>query len=256
MKRKSYAIVAIIITAVAVVALAGSLVYYYGIITAQKENPTDRQENIPTIIIPPGITDPQNIKDGKIQLQPKIIKVVIGENNTVQWKNNDSRLHRIEPDPSRDSSFNANAIAPSNSLKFTFAKPGVYTYSVGPGQVGRVIVVGKGGTSANYSSPEPIYVIEIPGASRMALNSSSDKLYVTSPGSIYTISTLTNVIERNSTIEKNSYKMAFDNATNNIYLINGESGYLYTIDGESGSTVSKIHLAGTNPIDVAANANT
>ncbi|MEP0825938.1 MAG: hypothetical protein HRF40_10665 [Nitrososphaera sp.] len=262
MKRKSYTVISIIIAAI----IAGSLAYYGSFLLKSSVNP----QKIPIVIIPLGITDPQNIKDGKIQPLPQVIKVVVGENNTIQWKNNDTVYHWIEPDPSNDPSFDAissgnsgekmttskNAIAPNDSLKFTFTKPGIYVYSVGPGLVGKVIVLEKGETSAKYSSPKPIHTAEVPGASRMTLNSQGNKLYVTSPSSIYIISTLTDILERNATIEKYSYKMAFDNATNNIYLINGESGALYFVNGNSGTVTDQIQLKDTNPVDVAVNYKT
>lgn len=56
---------------------------------------------------------------------PSIVTVVIGENNTVTWTNNDAAPHTVTAD---DGSFSSGNLNSGDSYTLTFDKPGTYTY--------------------------------------------------------------------------------------------------------------------------------
>ncbi len=56
---------------------------------------------------------------------PDFITVVIGVNNTVVWKNNDTSIHSVT---ARDNSFNDATMHPGDIFIHTFTTPGKYEY--------------------------------------------------------------------------------------------------------------------------------
>ena len=56
---------------------------------------------------------------------PSIIKVVIGVNNTVTWRNVDTAPHTVTD---VNGSFDSGNIAPGQTWSYTFNKPGTYMY--------------------------------------------------------------------------------------------------------------------------------
>ena len=56
---------------------------------------------------------------------PDTITVIIGQNNTVFWTNNDASVHTATSD---SGAFDSGNIDPSTSFQYTFTTPGTYTY--------------------------------------------------------------------------------------------------------------------------------
>lgn len=120
--------------------------------------------NVSVIRIPQGINDPNRIHYGKVHLQPQILYVVVNQNSTVRWINEDFAYQWIEaaqnstdpgfrnavgvPDSplgtviasgSMEYDDSPNVLAPGEYFEYTFTKPGEYAYFTG-GESGKVIV--------------------------------------------------------------------------------------------------------------------
>jgi plastocyanin len=80
---------------------------------------------------------------GSLAYDPDVIKVVIGVNNTVVWRNNDNVVHTATG--TNFTGFTTGNIKPGNSSSFTFNTAGTYPYHCiyHPGMVGTVIVKGS-----------------------------------------------------------------------------------------------------------------
>ena len=79
------------------------------------------QDKIVNVIIPSGISDSE-----KMDLDPSIVTIVIGHNNTVRWINQDastSTLYSEEP------KWTTGIIEPGETATLTFNEPGVYEYN-------------------------------------------------------------------------------------------------------------------------------
>jgi len=77
-------------------------------------------QDIVDVVIPLGISDSE-----KLNLDPEIVTVVIGKNNTVRWINQDdfpSTLYSDEP------AWTTGIIEPGRNATTTFNEPGVYEY--------------------------------------------------------------------------------------------------------------------------------
>lgn len=76
-----------------------------------------------------------NIKD--MAYSPKQLQTAVG--TEVRWANNDSTVHQVAAD---DGSFNSGALQPNRVFRFTFSKPGTYTYydPIYPSMKGQIVV--------------------------------------------------------------------------------------------------------------------
>ncbi len=72
-----------------------------------------------TVIMPAGVGN--NLK---LSFEPRVITVVIGQNNTVTFKNEDTVEHSVT---ANDGSF-SQVITPGQSWTYTFTTPGDYAY--------------------------------------------------------------------------------------------------------------------------------
>jgi plastocyanin len=79
------------------------------------------------IIILPGSGNPTGAAD-QITFSSQNVTVIIGQNNTVQWTNQDSADHTVTNDPGDSITFNSGAIAPGAKYEYVFTTPGVYPY--------------------------------------------------------------------------------------------------------------------------------
>lgn len=106
---------------------------------------TTTSKSISEVIIP---KNESLYPQGKIGFHPSVIKVVIGENNTVRWINQDITIASIEADDNnKDVGFynltkGFLIMAPEATFEYTFTRAGEYGYhSSHTGQHGTVIVV-------------------------------------------------------------------------------------------------------------------
>ena len=72
------------------------------------------------VLIPKGISNYE-----KLDLDPSIITVVIGQNNTIRWTNQDGSSATLF---NEDPAWTTGIIEPGNSVTLTFNDPGVYDY--------------------------------------------------------------------------------------------------------------------------------
>jgi len=77
--------------------------------------------------------------DPRVGFEPAMINVVIGVNNTVTWKNEDTTWHTAH---SNVPEFYSNLIAPGGNYTHTFQSPGIFPYHCDPHpwMTGRIIV--------------------------------------------------------------------------------------------------------------------
>ena len=83
------------------------------------------------------------IADNPEPITPKTIHVVLGENNTVTWINNDDTTHSINPDHVNEFfQGSMEVMKPRDHFTHTFIKEGIYNYHdmPGPWRTGTVIV--------------------------------------------------------------------------------------------------------------------
>jgi plastocyanin len=87
------------------------------------------------VVIQPGASINANLG-----FEPSTITVVIGVNNTVIWKNEDSDWHDVHSDTGL---FYSGIIQPGTSWTYTFTTPGTYPYVCDPHpwMTGTVIVI-------------------------------------------------------------------------------------------------------------------
>jgi len=64
----------------------------------------------------------------QITFSPQNVTVIIGQNNTVQWTNNDVTIHSVTSRPGDPTSFNSGPISPGGKYEYSFTVPGVYNY--------------------------------------------------------------------------------------------------------------------------------
>ena len=98
-----------------------------GIVGYSALNPVSIPRNTPTqvtvTIVAGAGTNPQ------LGFDPALIKIVIGVNNTVTWKNEDSTWHTAH---SNIPEFYSGLIQPGTSFTHTFTTPGVFPYHCDP----------------------------------------------------------------------------------------------------------------------------
>jgi plastocyanin len=80
--------------------------------------------NSAVVIIQPGAS-----VNASLGFEPTMITVVIGVNNTVIWKNEDSDWHDVH---SETGLFYSGIIQPGASWTYTFTSPGIYPYVCDP----------------------------------------------------------------------------------------------------------------------------
>ena len=80
--------------------------------------------SVVVVVIQPGAS-----VNASLGFQPAVITVVIGVNNTVIWKNEDSDLHDVHSDTGM---FYSGMIQPGASWTYTFTTPGTYPYHCDP----------------------------------------------------------------------------------------------------------------------------
>lgn len=228
------------------------------------------KSGISTVTIPFGMNDPYNPRVNETHLDPQYITVVVGENNTVRWVNKSVAKQWIVPQTMDDLAFyliaphdmaivsggpTTNLVPDDGSFEFTFTKPGVYPYTIGD-QSGVVKVLSADGRIPAQIVDKPLYTIRIPYVARMM--TSAGKIYATTGNYLYIIDSRTNAILTNVT-SYGSFRMALDPATDKIYLINDETGDLYTLDGGTGGLVHSMNLgrpgAEINLLDVEVDGN-
>ena len=93
------------------------------------------QQNSSVVIIQSGAS-----VNASLGFEPSTITVMIGVNNTVTWKNEDSDWHDVHSDTGL---FYSGMIPPGASWTFTFTTPGTYPYLCDPHpwMTGTVIVI-------------------------------------------------------------------------------------------------------------------
>ena len=93
---------------------------------------TDR---VVDVLIPKGISDYE-----KLDLEPSVVTVVIGKNNTVRWTNHDESPSTLF---NEDQAWTTGIIEPGKSAVLTFNDPGVYEYHgyYHPWKTGTIIVL-------------------------------------------------------------------------------------------------------------------
>jgi len=119
-KRKGRKPLIIGLVLIAVMAL-GFVLLYGGQLPI---NPTSPNIVEVVVIIPPGAGD-----NPKIGFEPAVMTIVIGINNTVVWKNEDSDWHTAH---SNIPEFYSGIIQPGASFTHTFARSGIYPYHCDP----------------------------------------------------------------------------------------------------------------------------
>jgi len=80
--------------------------------------------NSVVVVIQPGAS-----VNASLGFEPAIITIVIGVNNTVIWKNEDSDWHDVHSDTGL---FYSGMISPGASWTYTFTTPGTYPYHCDP----------------------------------------------------------------------------------------------------------------------------
>ena len=117
---RSRRLAAVSLTVVIVAALIGVVAIFYG----NLEPPTPTTPTEVFVIIPKGAG--LNLHLG---FEPAKITIVIGVNNTVVWKNEDSDWHTAH---SNIPEFNSGLIPPGGNFTHTFLRAGVYPYHCDP----------------------------------------------------------------------------------------------------------------------------
>lgn len=128
------------------------LLYFSGFIFP--ESITNGQQQLPPQVVTVVIPENASLANSDRTFEPKLIKVVIGANNTVRWINNDNVPHWIEADNDKDSdffmatTFGASSIGerrsylvPGASFGYTFTKLGEFGYHGQPWMRGTVVVL-------------------------------------------------------------------------------------------------------------------
>ncbi|MGY5149543.1 MAG: cupredoxin domain-containing protein [Candidatus Nitrosopumilus sp. bin_68KS] len=83
------------------------------------------------------------VVEGNESLDPKVITVVLGKNNTVTWVNEDDTAHTFVSDEGGDESWSTGMMKPGDSSSVTFNDTGIFSYhgTPGPWITGTVVVV-------------------------------------------------------------------------------------------------------------------
>jgi hypothetical protein len=125
------------------------IIWAAGVLVIVGFNPFNMQGTAPTplvVIIPAGSAE--NLRLG---FTPSLIKIVIGVNNTVIWKNEDVEWHTAH---SNIPEFDSKMIPPGASFTHTFERAGSYPYHCDPHpwMTGLIIVAGSSPIFAQQTS--------------------------------------------------------------------------------------------------------
>lgn len=145
-KGVSGTLIAVVVIVIIVAAVA---VYFLANMPQSSKSSSSTPVKSVMVLIPKnaGIT-PAGWNNSHIQsnlyYDPDSIVVVIGVNNTVVWKNNDTVIHTVYTYSvtSGAQSFQSPYISPGQTWNYTFTTPGTYKYycSIHPWMAGEVIV--------------------------------------------------------------------------------------------------------------------
>jgi plastocyanin len=131
---RSRRLAVVTIALIAALALIAVGFLFYG-------NPISTTPSVVVVIIPNGAGE--NLHLG---FEPYKIMIVIGVNNTVVWKNEDSTWHTAH---SNIPEFNSGLIQPSGSFTHTFQRAGTYPYHCDPHPWMTGVVIVKTATSTD-----------------------------------------------------------------------------------------------------------
>jgi plastocyanin len=94
------------------------------------------------LVILPGSQNPTGAAN-QITFSPQNVTVIIGQNNTVQWTNQDTAGHTVTSEPGDSISFNSGFIASNGKFVYQFTQPGSYPYycTLHPGWMHGMITV-------------------------------------------------------------------------------------------------------------------
>jgi plastocyanin len=104
------------------------------------------------ISISMGSSNPQ--PDSNVTFSPRNVTVIIGLNNTVEWKNNDVAAHTVTSMGNDPTSFNSNVIPVNGTFIYEFTQPGYYLYhcTLHAWMFGSVMVEVSNSTSTNSTT--------------------------------------------------------------------------------------------------------
>ncbi|MDA4111639.1 MAG: cupredoxin domain-containing protein [Thaumarchaeota archaeon] len=80
------------------------------------------------LVILPGSANPTGPAADQITFSPKHVTVIIGQNNTVQWTNEDAADHTVTSVPGDPAAFTSPALALGGKFVYAFTTPGTYAY--------------------------------------------------------------------------------------------------------------------------------
>jgi len=135
LRTRTFVVLGIALIAIAAVIAVGFL--FQGNLTPS--TPTKVVPTVVVVIIPKGAG--LNLHLG---FEPPMITIVIGVNNTVIWKNEDTDWHTAH---SNIPEFNSGLIPPGGNFTHTFLRPGTYPYHCDPHPWMTGIVIVKPSTS-------------------------------------------------------------------------------------------------------------
>jgi len=156
--------VAIITALIAVAALIAAGFLFYG-------NQTSTPPSEVVVIIAKGASE-----NASLGFEPSDVTVVIGVNNTVVWKNEDSDWHTASSDSPE---FDSGTIPPGGIFKHTFLRSGTYPYHCDPHPWMTGVVIVKASTSTGtvtswvYDQEQPIVPV---GLNTMYIEKLADRI--------------------------------------------------------------------------------
>jgi hypothetical protein len=115
------------------------LVFAAGVVVITNLNPLNLGKSISPVIV---IIPAGSAENPRLSFTPSLVRIVIGVNNTVIWKNEDSEWHTAH---SNIPEFDSKMIPPGTSFTHTFQRSGSYPYHCDPHpwMTGLIIVVGS-----------------------------------------------------------------------------------------------------------------
>ena len=109
----------VLVASVVICVMVATVLLYMSKSPFSQPNP-----NSVVVVIQPGAS-----VNASLGFEPTIITIVIGVNNTVIWKNEDSDWHDVHSDTGV---FYSGIIEPGSSWTYTFTTPGTYPYHCDP----------------------------------------------------------------------------------------------------------------------------
>ncbi|MGD0689083.1 MAG: cupredoxin domain-containing protein [Candidatus Bathyarchaeia archaeon] len=116
------------------------IIWAAGVLVIVGFNPFNMQGTAPTPVVV--IIQAGSAENPRLGFTPSLIKIVIGVNNTVIWKNEDVEWHTAH---SNIPEFDSKMIPPGTSFTHTFQRAGSYPYHCDPHpwMTGLIIVAGS-----------------------------------------------------------------------------------------------------------------